>query len=105
MNKIKNTQNIEKITMHPTAYTICELGGDHYLNELEIIFFPNEYYPDYTEIQEWAMKNIDGKVMNIEDVVEAFHKFLSETYEPHQVRVIDRVRNCRTHFDVEVEKA
>ena len=104
MNKIENTQGINLIIMQPDAFNICELGGDFYKNELTISFMPNNYYPDYTEVQTWIMKNIDGKVMNIEDVVDRIYNFLMETYQPHELEVSNHITGCRTHFDVTVIK-
>lgn len=104
MNKIKNTQNIGLIVMKPDAYCRCELGGDFYKNSLEITFVPDESYPDYTEVQDWIMKNIDGTTMNIEDVVDTVYKFLMETYRPLDLEITNNVTGCRTHFDVTVIK-
>ena len=104
MNKIENTQGINLIVMKPDAYTVCELGGDHYKNELEISFQPDSYYPDYTEVQDWIMNNIDGKTLNIEDVVDKMYKFLQDTYHPAVLEVRNEVKGCRTHFDVTVIK-
>ena len=104
MNKIDNKQNINMIVMKPDAYCRCELGGDFYKNNLEISFMPDKSYPDYTEVQEWIMQNIDGKTMNIEDVVEVVYDFIMETYQPTDLEIKNEVTGCRTHFDVIVIK-
>lgn len=104
MTKIKNTQGINLIVMHPIAYNICDLGGDTYKSKLEITFVPDEYYPDYMEVQSWIAKNIDGKRLNIEDVVKVVHDFISKEYKPKEMSIASRIRDCRTHFDVEVYK-
>ena len=104
MNKIKNTQEISKITMYPIAFTKCEIGGDWYKNKLEIVFVPNICYPDYIEVQDWIMENIDGTELNIEDVVNNIYLVLQEEYAPRDLHVKDTVENCRTHFNVIVEK-
>lgn len=103
INKIKNTQGITKIVMRPTAYTICQLGGDFYKSKLEITFEPNEYYPDYMEVNKFISSEIDGKYANIEDVVESIYDFL-QLYEPKKITVVNHVTDCRTHFDVDVVK-
>ncbi len=104
MNRIRNNQKIKQIIMKPAAFTKCELGQDWYENKLEIIFYPDEYYPDYTEVQNWIMENIDGKEMNIEDVIMNIYSFLQKGYRPKSLKIIDYVENCRTHFDVIVER-
>lgn len=104
MKKLKNKQGITLITMKPVAYTKCAIGQDWYKNEFEIMFEPNGYYPDYMEVNEWIMTEIDGKEFNIEDVVDAIYSFLMETYQPKDLKVIDRIIGCKTHFDVIVEK-
>lgn len=104
MNKIKNTQKINKITMKPVAYTKCAIGQDWYKNELEIVFVPALYYPDYIEVNEWIMENIDGKELNIEDVNDHIYKFLTEEYHPQSLTIKNSIVGCKTHFDVIVEK-
>lgn len=104
MLRINNTQDIKKITMKPVAFTRCVLGGDWYKNNLVIEFVPAKIYPDYTEVQEWIMKNVDGKNLNIEDVVEYIYDFLNTNYKPLELHIKDEVTGCRTHFDVIVEK-
>lgn len=104
MNKIRNTQNISKITMRPVAYTKCKIGQDWYRNELEIIFIPSDCYPDYMEVNDWVMNNIDGEELNIEDVVDIIYHFLQETYHPSSLKIFDNIIGCKTHFDVIVEK-
>lgn len=104
MTKIENKQGIDYIIMKPVAYTKCAIGQDWYKNELEIMFQPYSCYPDYTDVNEWIMNNIDGKELNIEDVVETIYNFLKETYEPTFLKVIDKIIGCKTHFDVIVEK-
>lgn len=104
MNKIENKQKINLIIMQPDAFNVCELGGDYYKNELTISFMPDSYYPDYTEVQTWIMENIDGKVKNIEDVVNEIYNFLMETYQPRELEVSDHIIGCRTHFNVTVIK-
>lgn len=101
---IKNEQNIEKITMCPTAITLCDIGGDWYKNELEIEMMPDEYYPDYMVVQKWIMDNIDGKRLNIEDVVYQIYDYIDSIYAPKYLHVKDRVMGNKVHFDVLVEK-
>lgn len=104
MTCLKNKQGINKITMMPVAYTKCVIGQDWYRNELEIIFIPADVYPDYMEVNEWIMKEIDGEELNIEDVVAMIYDFLVDEYHPVSVEVKDHIRGCKTHFDVIVEK-
>lgn len=104
MNGIENTQSITEIVMKPTAITKCEIGQDWYTNRFEIYFYPLKEYPDYMIVNEWIMKNIDGKELNIEDVVDLIYRYLEETYQPRALRVRNHVEGCKTHFDVIVEK-
>lgn len=104
MEKVPNTQKIRRITMKPTAITQCDIGGDWYKNEIEIEFFPDECYPDYMVVQKWIMDNIDGKRLNIEDVVDQIYKYLDETYSPSGLFIRDIVTGNKVHFDVIVEK-
>ena len=103
MNKINNSQRVRRIVMKPTAITKCVIGGDWYRNNLTIIFCASESYPDYMQVNEWVMKNIDGKELNIEDVAYMIYNMLEREFKPISLRVIDVVKGCKTHFDVVVE--
>lgn len=101
---IANAQNIEKITMYPRAQTKCRIGGDWYTNDLEIEFTPDGAYPDYMDVNKWVMENIDGKDLNIEEVVSIIYAYLQDTYKPKKLHIVNYISGCKTHFDVMVEK-
>lgn len=103
MKRILNSQEIRSIKMSPVAQTQCELGGDWYTNKLEITIKPKEFYPDYTEVQEAIMEKIDGKKLNIEDVVQIVYDLMT-FYSPLSIHVKDTVEDCKTHMNVTVEK-
>lgn len=100
MNKILNTEKITKIVMHPTACVKCKLGQDWAEHRFDITFVPREYYPDYAEVQDYIMRNIDGKELNIEQAIQNIYIFLTQ-YNPAQIVITDSVSRCKTHFDVE----
>lgn len=101
INKIENKENVKQITMHPTACTLCQLGQDWFTNNFEIKFEPNKYYPDYMQVEQYISENVDGKELNIEQAGRLVYDFLLQ-YEPNNLIVINHVRNCKTHFDVDV---
>lgn len=102
--KIKNTQKISFIEMHPIAFTKCQIGQDWYKNKLSITFIPRDVYPDYMDIDKWIREKIDGHELNIEDVVSAIYDFIRDEYNPKDISVRDDVSGCKTHFDVTVVK-
>lgn len=102
MTKIENKQKIDLIIMKPIAYTKCAIGQDWYKNSLEITFCPNNCYPDYMEVNEWVMKEIDGKELNIEDVVDLVYNYIKNEYDPLDLTVRNDIAGCKTHFDVVV---
>lgn len=104
MTKIENEQEVSLIIMKPVAYTKCAIGQDWYKNLLEITFMPNSCYPDYMEVNEWVMKEIDGKELNIEDVVANVYDYIKREYDPLDLSVKDNIVGCKTHFDVVVIK-
>lgn len=104
MKKLKNKEKITCIEMHPTAYLKCQLGQDWYKSEYDIHFVPGECYPDYTEVQEFIAKDIDGRELNIEEALGMIYDKLLEEYNPEKLSIICRVHGCKTHFDVEVLK-
>lgn len=104
MKRIKNEQEINKITMCPTAYTKCVIGQDWYKNELEIEIVPDLWYPDYIEVDQWIMEEIDGQEFNIEDVVDKIYKKINLEFYPKFIKVTNHIKGCKTHFDVIVTK-
>lgn len=102
MMKLNNSECIKQIIMRPVAYTKCRIGGDWYKNELVIKFVPEDFYPDYMEVNRFIMDHIDGKELNIEEVVALVRDMLYNEYNPKRVVVVDHVRGCKTHFDVTV---
>ena len=104
MDKLENKQDIKMIIMKPEVYTVCDIGGDMYRSKLEISFIPGDCYPDYMQVERWLAENIDGKRLNIEDVVAKVYEFIEHEYHPEQMEVRNEVTNCRTHFDVTVIK-
>lgn len=101
---IKNVEEIKRIIMKPTAITLCDIGNDWYQNRLEIEFVPDAVYPDYMQVQAWIMEHVDGKRLNIEQVVYMVYKYLLDTYQPKELHIKDIVLGNKTHFDVIVEK-
>ena len=105
MNKIINKENITSIVMKPTAYVKCCIGQDWFKNELEITFIPYECYPDYIQVRDWIMNNIDGREMNIEQVVSEIYNMLVNEYNPSYLRVAANIVDSNSHFDVIVTKS
>lgn len=102
MTKIPNKENVKEIVMYPTAYTKCKIGQDWFLNRFEVHFMPNKFYPDYMQVNAFIQEQIEGKEMNIEQATRCLYEFLSYEYSPSEIRVIDHIRDCKTHFDVDV---
>lgn len=101
MNRLLNIENVKKIVMRPVAYTKCKIGQDWFINRFEIEFYPDKYYPDYMEVNSYINKEIEGKEFNIEQAAKKLHLFLLQ-YDPKKVIITDHIRDCKTHFDVDV---
>ena len=101
MTKIENKENVTKITMMPTAYTKCKIGQDWYKCQFECCFLPGDCYPDYMEVNAYIMDEIDGKELNIEEAARMLYDFLMQ-YAPEYLKVVNHIRDCKTHFDVDV---
>ena len=102
MVKLENRENVAKITMYPTAYTKCKIGQDWYKCSFEVHFEPDSCYPDYMTVNKFVMDYIDGKELNIEEAARMLYGHLL-LYEPKSLKVINHIRDCKTHFDVDVE--
>lgn len=101
---IENTQKISKIVMKPWTIFKCQLGQDWFKNDLVIEFEPDKYYPDYMDVVNYIMTEIDGKEMNIEDMLDILYGWLMDTYSPKSLSITDNVVDSKTHFDVTVIK-
>ena len=101
MTKLPNKENVTRIIMKPTAYTKCVIGQDWYRCAFEIVFIPGKCYPDYMEVNDFIMQEIDGKELNIEEAAAILRDHLKE-YDPISVSVTNHVIGCKTHFDVDV---
>ena len=101
MIKIPNKEYVTEIKMMPTAYAKCKIGQDWYRCGFEAWFIPFNCYPDYMEVNEFVMREIDGKELNIEEATRILYDYLQE-YKPTQLKVVNHIRNCKTHFDVDV---
>ncbi len=104
MNRLENKEKIDRIEMRPTACVKCAIGQDWYQCHFNVTFVPNEYYPDYMDVEQYIMEEIDGHELNIEEAVNKLFAFLKNIYEPKHLSVECDVRGCKVHFDVLVVK-
>lgn len=98
---LENKEQVKEIIMKPTAHIKCRIGQDWYGCRFVVVFTPTEYYPDYSEVQQFVMEYIDGQELNIEEAARILYDFLKE-YDPEELIVTETVEDCKTHFDVEV---
>lgn len=101
MTKIENREHVTQIVMKPIAFTKCKIGQDWYRCQFECTFTPDECYPDYMEVSDYIMHSIDGKELNIEEAAKMLFDFLAQ-YKPSCLKVINHIKGCKTHFDVDV---
>ena len=101
MTKLKNKEKVAEIIMKPTAICKCRIGQDWYKMAFCIVFIPDESYPDYMEVNEFVMQEIDGKELNIEEAARIIYDKLTE-YKPLFLQVTNNITGCKTHFDVAV---
>lgn len=102
MTRIENKEGVSKIVMRPIVYCLCDLGGDWYSLEIEIEMKPVGAYPDYMEVQDFLMRCVDGKRLNIEEALLITKKELEIWFPDAEIVVKGVVKNAKTHFDVEV---
>lgn len=101
MKRLENIELIKCIVMKPTACVKCQIGQDWFQCDFEVRFVPDKYYPDYMEVQDFIMQEIDGKELNIEQAVKILYDYLIK-YEPKELIITNHVCGCKTHFDVDV---
>ena len=100
---LKNEYGIKEIIMYPKVICYCPLGNDWYSNSFEVYMKVKQSIPDYCEIEKWLDKNMRGKSLIIEDAIEMFYKYLSETYSPIAIEVSSYVEDAK-HFPVRVKR-
>lgn len=100
--KISNKEGVKKIVMRPFAYTKCQIGQDWFRNDFEAVFIPSDCYPDYMQVEKYVQENIEGKELNIEQAARLLYNFLHNEYNPCQLIVYNHVKDCKTHFNVDI---
>lgn len=100
---IANDFGINKITIDCEARCYCPLGKDWYTNQFTIFFEPDEYIPDYLDVDKFVKEEIDNKHFIIEEAVSVLHEFLTIQYRPKSCRVVSFAGDA-THSPVSVEK-
>lgn len=100
---LKNDYDVKEVVMYPTAKCYCPLGNDWYTNKFEVRMTVGAVIPDYCEVEKWLDENISGKSLIIEEAVEKFHKYITETYSPLSLEVMSSVDDAK-HFPVSVKK-
>ena len=101
MTQIKNRENVSQIIMKPTAIAKCKIGQDWYRMQFEVVFCPGDCYPDYMEVNQFVLEEMDGKELNIEEAADMLYKKLLD-YNPVSLKVTNHITGCKTHFDVDV---
>ena len=88
---IKNIYGVSDIKIKATAKCFCPLGQDWYTNHFEITFVPEEYIPDYCDIDSFIKENINGKHFIIEEAVAKLYDFIKEEYQPYELQIKSEV--------------
>lgn len=96
---IENKEKVRYIEMYPKARCFCPIGKAWYTNEFKASFFPNEYYLDYLDVENFINKEIEGKSLTIEEACKKLYDYLYEKVD--NVQVESHV-NDATHFPVKV---
>ena len=100
---IENVKKISSIRIESEAKCYCPLGQDWYTNHFTIDFEPDQYFPDYCQVDKWIDENINGKHMIIEDAVDMLHAYLKDTCMPYTCVVTSYVNDAK-HSTVTVTK-
>ena len=102
--KIKNRQNIKQIIMKPTVSCFCPLGQDWYKIDFDISFIPRDFYPDYCDVQNYILNNINKQQLTIEEAIDIIYNYLQKEYLPENLTVQANVNIVQSHFHVIVIK-
>ena len=102
MAKFENTQGISRISFTQNIQCFCPLGDDWYTNHLTVDMCPDKIIPDYCDVDNFT-RGLSGKMLIIEDVVNAVYNYLYDNYKPKSVKVESHVNDAK-HMPVTVIK-
>lgn len=102
MAKFEHTQDLTSINYMKTITLFCPLGNDYYTAGIEVSMAPGEYVMDYLD-EENFFKELQGKKLIIEDLVNTVYEHIMYEYAPTYLYVSVKAYNA-THFPVVVTK-
>lgn len=102
MSTIKNSQGISLITFSANVRCFCPMGNDYYTNQFDVSFVPDEFIPDYCDIDEFLDGMNDAQLI-IEDAVNSVFEYMKNTYFPIHLEVSSTVTDA-VHLPVTVTK-
>ena len=102
MTKLNHIQKLGNIHMSFEMQLYCPQGFEYYTAQFDVDFVPNQYIPDYCELDKLFREKC-GSEMIVEDAVAWVYGFLEKEYSPESLYVKMSVQNA-LHFDVTVEK-
>ena len=101
---IKNEYGIDEISIDSTAKCYCPLGKDWYTNQFSVTIKPNDYIPDYCELDVFIKDEINGKHLIIEAAVALLFQHITELYDPAYLEVVSYVDDA-AHSAVTVRRS
>lgn len=102
MKKIENKEKISYINFKRTVQPYCPLGNDYYSAEIDVDFYPDQYYMDYCEVDE-KIQSFGGMELTIEELINEVYNLLLE-FNPKNLDV-SVYGNSNKHFPVHVRKS
>lgn len=98
---ISNVQSITTIEADKRISLYCPIGKDYYTADVLIKFMPDNFYPDYIDLDVF-LNRLSGLSLTIEDAAEEVYNEL-QSYKPKKAKVtIEAFSN--THLHVKVTK-
>jgi len=100
---IENVYGIKTINIKTRVRCYCPLGNDWYTCDCDIELHPNNFLPDYCEVDSWIETNIDGKSFIVEEIVSLLYKYFNDNYQPKDCAIYCTVNDAK-HSSVIVSK-
>lgn len=100
---LPHTQNLSGIRFNFTLQLYCPQGNEHYTAKVKVHMLPDEYLPDYVELDK-VFRQGCGEELIIEDAVEWVYDLIWDRYKPYALTVEANVEDA-IHFDVQVSKS
>lgn len=99
--KVENKYKVHRLEYNASAFVFCPLGKDWGRVEIKAEIYPAAWLPDYVDVDNFIVENLEGSTHITEEVGYLVFDFLVKMLEPVDLRVTvhsvnDSMHSCYT---------